>query len=235
MALILDIETTGFPDRKGLKHGQVPDYKNLTKYEDARIVQFTMMICNENFDEIEIDDFIVKTDGFKIPNSHIHGITEQISIDDGYALTDVIAVFQKYLKQCSHIFAHNIDFDIPIIKSELYRIGFHDIIKEIDEKTLLCTMKHTKNMVNIKNCYGVKYPTLKELYKHVFNTDMENAHNSKYDVINLHLIIKKLFDEKKMNYDNDITHYPLQPIERLLDISKMSLGTLDNTYDSSNI
>ena len=44
-----------------------------------------------------------------------------------------------------------------------------------------------------KNKYNrIKDPSLKELYKFAFNKELENAHNSKYDVINLHAAIKKI-------------------------------------------
>jgi hypothetical protein len=61
-------------------------------------------------------------------------------------------------------------------------------------------MKDTKNIVKATNNYGLKDPSLKDLYFHVFNKEMENAHNSKYDVINLYLSIKKLYDQKQLNY-----------------------------------
>jgi hypothetical protein len=61
-------------------------------------------------------------------------------------------------------------------------------------------MKDTKNIVKSTNNYGIKDPSLKELYYFVFKKDMENAHNSKYDVINLQLAIKNLFDDNKLNY-----------------------------------
>ena len=56
-------------------------------------------------------------------------------------------------------------------------------------------------MVKAKNKYGkIKYPSLAELYKFVCNKDIENAHNSKYDVINLHEICKNL----NLNLDIDL-------------------------------
>ncbi len=62
-------------------------------------------------------------------------------------------------------------------------------------------MNHTKNMVNVKNKYGIKYPSLAELYQYAFNTNIENAHNSKYDVINLHKILKYLYENNKITLD----------------------------------
>ena len=48
--------------------------------------------------------------------------------------------------------------------------------------------------------FNQKDPSLKELYRLAFNCDMENAHNSKYDVINLHNAIKSITKGKLENY-----------------------------------
>ena len=97
--------------------------------------------------------------------------------------------------------AHNILFDINVIKSELYRRDKYDIIQEIDKKKLLCTMSHTKDIIKIKNQYGKnKNPSLKELYYFTFNKEIDNQHNSKYDVINMHSSIKKMYDDNILNY-----------------------------------
>lgn len=65
-------------------------------------------------------------------------------------------------------------------------------------------MKHTKGILKIINQYGrYKNPSLNEIYKFAFNKDMDNAHNSKYDVINMHAVIKKMYDDNILNYSID--------------------------------
>jgi hypothetical protein len=64
---------------------------------------------------------------------------------------------------------------------------------------LFCTMKHCKKIVNIKNNY--KGLSLAELYNFAFNVNIENAHNSYYDVINLHKIIVYLSSNNKLDYN----------------------------------
>jgi len=41
---------------------------------------------------------------------------------------------------------------------------------------------------------------LKELYYFTFNKEIDNQHNSKYDVINMHSSIKKMYDDNILNY-----------------------------------
>jgi len=203
MALFLDTETTGLPDTHNLRWGEYPYYRKLDKYSNARIVQFSMLITDNKYNFIDVKDYIIKREDFDITNEKFHGITNKISDNLGVSF-DVVAVeiFYENLKKVSHIIAHNVAFDVGVIKSELYRRNLQYIIDEIDKKTLLCTMKHMKPILKIINQYGnYKNPSLNEIYKFNFNKDVENAHNSLYDVLNLHKVVEHMYKNKTLNYD----------------------------------
>lgn len=209
MALIIDVETSGLPQRGNLRFGQFPSYDDLLSYEDARVVQVTMMLCNEQLEEIYLNDFIVKSDGFKISNSSFHGITDEISETKGTSFLEIAEIFLENLKQVSYVIAHNANFDISILKSELYRYQLYSIIEELNKKQIFCTMK--KTMMIVKSRFkngGIKSPSLAELYMFVFNKNIENAHNSKYDVINLHDIVKNMYDSKQLSFDKLLVTQP---------------------------
>lgn len=233
MALIIDVETTGLPLRDGLPYGQNPSHEKLQMYDSARLVQVSMMLCNEHFEQVEFKDFIVKSDGFTIGNSHLHGITDEISVTKGTPFSEIAEVLSTYLEQVSHIVAHNANFDLCILKSELYRLGMHSIIATLTSKRILCTMKHTKMIVNAQNNYGIKDPSLAELYRFVFNKNIENTHNSKYDVINLHNIVKSMYDSKQLNF-NENMHYSPQ-IHNTIDFSKLKLKELHQKCKENGI
>lgn len=201
MALIIDTETNGLPDITNLRWGEYPPYRDLEKYSTSRVVQFTMMTCDRDFKEVDLKDYIIKRNGFSIQNTQFHGITDDISDEQGHNFIEIAGVFYDCLKTVSHVIAHNIAFDVNVIKSELFRYGLFHIIEELDRKTWLCTMKHTKPILKIINQYGrYKNPSLNELYKHNFGTDIENAHNSKYDVINLHRVLQHMYDQNTLKY-----------------------------------
>lgn len=252
MALIIDVETTGFPQRGGLPYGQNPPHEKLQMYDSARVVQVSMMLCNQHFEQVELKDFIVKSDGFSIENAHFHGITNEISATKGTPFSEIAETLSTYLNQVSHIVAHNANFDLCILKSELYRLGMHSIISEISTKRILCTMKHTKMIVKARNNYGIKDPSLAELYSFVFKDKIENAHNSKYDVINLHNIVKSMYDSNHLNF-NETMHFSPQAepviktikekddvvhscvIPATIDFSKMKLTELHKQCKDKNI
>jgi DNA polymerase III epsilon subunit-like protein len=203
MALFLDTETTGLPDTHNLRWGVYPYYKNLDKYSNARIVQFSMLITDKQFKFEDVKDYIIKREGFDITNEEFHGITNDISDNTGVSFDTVaVELFYEQLKKVSHIIAHNVAFDVGVIKSELYRRNLHYIIDELDKKTLLCTMKHMKPILKIINQYGnYKNPSLNEIYKFNFNKDVENAHNSLYAVSNLHKVVRHMYENNTLNYE----------------------------------
>jgi DNA polymerase III epsilon subunit-like protein len=203
MALFLDTETSGLPDTHNLRWGVYPYYKHLDKYSKARIVQFSMLITDKQFKFEDVKDYIIKREGFDITNEEFHGITNDISDNIGVSFDTVaVEIFYEQLKKVSHIIAHNVAFDVGVIKSELYRRKLHYIIDELDKKTLLCTMKHMKPILKIINQYGnYKNPSLNEIYKYNFNKDVENAHNSLYDVSNLHKVVRHMYENNTLNYE----------------------------------
>ena len=202
MALFIDTETNGLPDMKDMAWGNYPDFYDSTKYNSARIVQLSFIVTDKKYNNLDLQDYIIKREGFDINNSEFHSITNEVSDKDGIDFDEAFIAFYESLKKTDHIIAHNIAFDISVIKSELYRRKLFHIIEEINKKKLLCTMRHTRNIIKIINKYGkYKYPSLKELYRYCFDKEIENAHNSKYDVINLYDSIKRLYDNNKLYYN----------------------------------
>ena len=53
----------------------------------------------------------------------------------------------------------------------------------LDFKSLFCTMKSSTNLCRLPGRYGnFKWPKLTELYKFLFNEEMEGAHDAMVDV-----------------------------------------------------
>jgi DNA polymerase III epsilon subunit-like protein len=202
MAMFIDTETTGLPDTHNLRWGVYPDYWKLNKYANARIVQFSMLITDTQFNFDDVKDYVIKREGFDITNNEFHGITNELSDTIGIDFNIVaVDIFYELLKNVSHIIAHNVAFDVGVIKSELHRRNLQYIIDELDKKTLLCTMKHMKPILKIINPYGnFKNPSLNEIYKFNFKTNVENAHNSLYDVKNLHKVVEHMYKNNTLNY-----------------------------------
>lgn len=156
--LIIDTETTGF-----------------NKTTDS-IVQLSYIVCDNNFNDIDVYDWIIQTDT-NIGNSHIHGITNELSAK-GVPKEIVFTQLKNSLDQYPTItiVGHNLSFDMGfIIANTDYQIN----------NKQYCTMKESTSICKIPGRYGrYKWPSLKELYDFLYDEPFNGVyHNSLDDVI----------------------------------------------------
>ena len=113
------------------------------------------------------------------------------------------------------VVAHNLEFDLKILRADIMRIltksldeklisKYNNFISELKSSTkLYCTMQESIDLCNIKitNKNGkeyTKFPKLSELHDKLFQTTPNNLHNSLNDV----LVCLRCF--YKMVYEKDI-------------------------------
>jgi DNA polymerase III epsilon subunit-like protein len=177
--LFIDTETSGLPKTKGYNQYYSP--KDLDKYQTARIVQISWVVTDYKGNIISQHDYIIKPNNFIIPEDSIkiHGINNEKANKEGLQITSVLKnKLYPDLKTCNKIIGHNIFFDNNIIKSELYRNKMDYIVNEYEKKSLGCTMIMGKYFLK-----HYKNPKLTELFKLLFNKDIEGAHNSLVDTV----------------------------------------------------
>lgn len=199
--LFFDLETTGLPETKSFN--SYYNYKHSEKYKNSRIVQISWIIANNKGKILTEHDYIIKPDGFIISDeaSKIHGITTKKAIEQGIELVKIFEYFEKDVKNVTSMVAHNLNFDKNVLYAELYKYGYINLIKKLDTIMHLCTGEISKPLLKLPAFYSGEYkmPKLTELYKWCFNQEMTNAHNSKYDTINM----KNCF-YYMMNFDKNI-------------------------------
>jgi len=213
---VFDTETTGLPQTS------VVSYENILLFPYT--VQLSYLIYDTNNDElIKIRDYVIKLpENVKIGEESIkiHGITDEISQKKGVYFDDFIEEFIEDFQGVECMVAHNIQFDLNMLKIEMMR----EIIKNQDgvitrsvlkkrklandflhmlmsNKPIYCTMKESVKLCNLKkaNMLGnyLKFPKLIELHQKLFNTEPRNLHNSLNDI----LICLRCFCKLKYNYD----------------------------------
>jgi len=173
MILFFDTETSGLP--RNWK-APVTDGNNW-----PRLVQIAWIIFNDNGQRISTKDYIIKPEGFIIPEeaSKIHGISTEKAIKDGKELSVVLNEFNKEIDNVDILVAHNINFDSKIVGAEMIR---KEIKTNLFSKKLICTMESTTNFCQIPGLYGNKWPKLSELHVKLFGEDFEEAHNALVDI-----------------------------------------------------
>ena len=70
-------------------------------------------------------------------------------------------------------------------------------------------MNHMKLKVGATNSGGLKVPSLAELYRHVMGRALDNSHNAKYDIANLHDVVKKMYDSDELDYHETLLFKPI--------------------------
>ena len=173
MDLIIDVETTGLPNKRQ------PNFRDLSAYDNARVVSFAWIVLDHN-SRIETSYHIIKPNGFTIPSDSIkiHGITNEFAKQVGIPMKECIRhlkkVFEKY--PIKTLVSHNISFDFGVLLSEFYRHYSNDMVSKFFKAERYCTMKFGKEYLKVK-----KFPKLTELYKELTKKDLIGAHNAAAD------------------------------------------------------
>jgi len=173
MYLFFDTETTGLPRNW---RAPVTDLNNW-----PRMIQIAWILSDDKGNRIEVDDYIIKPENFKIPRdaSRVHGISTERAIDEGEDLELVLNKFNGLVEQTDFIVAHNISFDEKILGAELLR---KRIQSKFNRKRKLCTMESSTNYCKLPGPYGYKWPKLSELHIKLFGEDFEEAHDASVDI-----------------------------------------------------
>lgn len=179
MALVFDTETSGLPSKD--VYNRYYPYHDTNKYDTSRIVSIAFSTDKEE------KYFVVKPEGFQITNAHIHGITQDMAVQEGVSFNKVVEYLASIIDSVDTIVGHNIEFDFNVLLAELHRACPHngslpqDIIFKLKQKKQFCTMKNSVDMCKIKGSNGrFKYPKLTELYNHLFK-EIFPAHHALYD------------------------------------------------------
>lgn len=189
--MVLDTETTGLP----IRHIDVKTEKDTQMYKTARILQLSWGLYDERGRLIDLHDYIIKPEGYQVKATEIHGITQSMA-DNGHRFYDIAKVFLRDMRKVNYIIGHNIMFDINIMRNEYIHRKMLDDLKILNDIETICTAQSCKELCGLKRVDGrPKYPKQCELFEFIYDMKMSNAHNSKYDVINLGLVVTKLIKD----------------------------------------
>ena len=131
---VFDTETTGLPP-----YAPVTDSN---AWSGTRLVQFAYELYTQEGDLVEQKCFIIKPDGFTIPDASIvfHKITTEYAMTHGITIHEFFTMLSELLNDDITLVAHNMIFDDNVIQSELHRYYQTNLIlrwKSFDKE---CTM-----------------------------------------------------------------------------------------------
>lgn len=187
MYLFMDCETTG----------KITDYKASFKDVDKfpRISQFAWQLYNSEGKLFKSFQSLVKPDGWEVPKEEFF-INNNMSTErcekDGKPIKPMLEQFLIELNACKYLLAHNMNFDLPVTASEMFRLG----MQAQNKPQKICTMQSTTDICKLPGPYGFKWPSLQELHKFLFGCDFEGAHDASDDVT---ATAKCFFELKRRN------------------------------------
>lgn len=169
MNLIFDTETTGLADFR------LPQ----VHLAHPRMVSLAAILTDTDGAEISMMSAIIYPE-MAIPKqaSAIHGITTERARQCGVPLVCALSMFCQMAAKADALVAHNIEFDLRIIRTELYRVSRFDRLKDMMP---FCTMHASKPICKIPGKRGHKWPSLDEAHRHFFSEGFSGAHSALED------------------------------------------------------
>jgi DNA polymerase III epsilon subunit-like protein len=170
--IVVDTETTGLPPRS------VP-IENTKTWDQCRIVQIAWRLFDENGVMKEEKCYIVKPDKdtqFSEGAVRVHGISKEKAMREGVPFADVFNDLHVSLANVKTIVAHNIQFDDPVIQSEMYRAKRQSLLTLWKTKVRYCTM-----LMGTRP--GERWPKLAALYERLYDAPAQGQlHSADTDV-----------------------------------------------------
>ena len=189
--LFFDTETTGLARNK-LPH---------THPKQPMPVQLGMKLDSSDRVERAALNFCIKTAGWTVEPkaAEITGIDNAVADAYGCHLTTAVDMFLDLITHAKIVVAHNIAFDVVIMRratkvySEMVDIEYVD---PFTDKLLVCTMHNSTNLVKATPMRNKqwKWPKLSECIEHFFDETMTGAHDALADVRNCARVYYHLID-----------------------------------------
>ena len=174
---------------------------------------------NKSFTELRRINQYINVD-IPIPPeaSNIHWIYNSDLINYWY-IEDYIYQFIYYIEHADYVIWHNVDFDKNMLLSEISRCHIPFIKEDI---TRIDTMKPTTELVNWP---WWRRPKLKDLYKHLFWTEFDNAHDAMADIEATMDCFLKLYEDTDI-FDKDMPWMIRTTVSKFLTQPNLDITTL---------
>lgn len=169
MKLVFDTETTGLADFR------LPQIH----LAHPRLVSLAALLIDEDGAEISMMSVIIYPE-MVIPDPAvaIHGITTERARQCGVPLVCALSLFCQLAAKADALVAHNIEFDLRILRTEIYRAEKPDRLKDMMP---YCTMHASKPICRLPGKRGYKWPSLEEAHKHFYGEGFSGAHSALED------------------------------------------------------
>lgn len=171
LTLLFDCETTGKANMKAPAHDM----------SQPRLVQLAALLVEDDV-EVASVNVVVQPEGFVVPPDaeKVHGLSTEWAAAVGVRRSTALDMFRDLLRPAGLVVAHNLDFDLLVLRHEFSRTVYAD---PFEGKEQFCTMKAATPVCRLPGAYGAfKWPKLAEVYQHAFGEPLVGAHDAMADL-----------------------------------------------------
>ena len=183
--IYFDTETNGLPKVRGGADTDINNHPEPVEiawqiWEDGVLVKRRSVLIKPRPDIV-----------WDAGSANIHKIFKQFALDNGIVATDVFTEFKNDCRTCDAIVAHNLAFDLPVVKCACLRIWPGDTDFSWIPAKQICTMVLTTPICKLsykdskypQRPGSYKQPRLAELHTYLFGTEgVYEAHRASSDV-----------------------------------------------------
>lgn len=180
--LFLDTETSGLPDFRAPSEEPSQPF----------IVQLAALLTDVQGNSIAGINLIIHPGERIIPNevAEIHGITTEKAVKYGVDIKTAFETFRNLLDKAENLVAHNIGFDVKMIKIASVQAKAENFWTELERLKQHCTMRMSQPICKLPltgkqaaaGFNGFKQPKLIEAYTHFYGKGFDKAHDALADV-----------------------------------------------------
>jgi DNA polymerase III epsilon subunit-like protein len=130
-----------------------------------------------------------------------HGLTNKFLRDNGKSLEEVFDIFYNDLEGVNILLGQNIiSADLSLLRKELIGLNlwYSKYYPNLSKLIIYDTMKA------FKNCHSDKSASLDNIFKFLYNEEMENHHNALYDCKNTYKCFKKMIIDNNYKFENNL-------------------------------
>lgn len=168
--LFIDSEASGLPVNWALPYSAEGNWPSA--------VQISWLIYDQDQKFIKKIDHYIKATDFHITASalEVHGLTPDFLNEHGYSRNEVMQLLADDLLQYQPtVIGHFIRLDYHILSADFYRAG---ITNPLHTLPVFCTMVASRDLTRNTT---MRHLRLGELYRILFNRELENQHNALND------------------------------------------------------
>ncbi len=175
MILIFDCESNGKIINYSLPCEVVDNY--------PRLSQLSYKIFDKYFKLVKTVNEFILPDGWDFPDEPFFKENADINKNKelGKPVKDVLYEFIKDRLEAKYIVAHNINFDVKVIRAEMIRLGYTVEFTAKKKCTMMLSTSHCR-IPHLNGKKGIKWPSLTELHNFLFGCDFNEAHDAMGDV-----------------------------------------------------